>query len=54
MINEMNNETMQSFLCKSNMRRSGQPVEIAQAVLFLACSMSSFITGQVLRVDGGI
>lgn len=54
MINEMNDETMQRFLNNSNMKRCGQPHEIAQVVLFLASNMSSFITGQVLRADGGI
>jgi 3-oxoacyl-[acyl-carrier protein] reductase len=34
--------------------RYGQPIEIARAVEFLVTPDSSFITGQVLRVDGGI
>lgn len=33
--------------------RMGEPIEIARAVLFLACEESSFITGAVLPVDGG-
>jgi NAD(P)-dependent dehydrogenase (short-subunit alcohol dehydrogenase family) len=33
--------------------RMGTPDDIADAVLFLASAESSFITGQVLRVDGG-
>jgi 3-oxoacyl-[acyl-carrier protein] reductase len=34
--------------------RYGLPIEIAQAVEFLVTPDSSYITGQVLRVDGGI
>jgi 3-oxoacyl-[acyl-carrier protein] reductase len=34
--------------------RYGQPIEIARAVEFLISPDSSYITGQVLRVDGGI
>ena len=35
------------------MRRAGLPDEIAQAIVFLASEKASFITGQILSVDGG-
>jgi len=35
-------------------RRLGKPDDIAQAVLFLAGEGASYITGQVLKVDGGL
>jgi 3-oxoacyl-[acyl-carrier protein] reductase len=35
-------------------RRLGQPDDIANAVYFLASNESSYITGQVLKVDGGL
>ena len=35
------------------MERLGQPVEIARAMLFLACDDSSFCTGTMLIADGG-
>jgi 3-oxoacyl-[acyl-carrier protein] reductase len=36
------------------MRRLGRPDEVASAVRFLACREASYITGSVLKVDGGI
>jgi NAD(P)-dependent dehydrogenase (short-subunit alcohol dehydrogenase family) len=33
--------------------RIGQPVEVANAVLFLSSDMASFVTGETLMVDGG-
>lgn len=53
MIDRMSEEVLQKNLLQTNMKRLGQPNEVAEAVLFFASDMSSFITGQVLRVDGG-
>jgi 3-oxoacyl-[acyl-carrier protein] reductase len=39
---------------KVPMRRFGRPEEIAAAVRFLACPEASYITGSILKVDGGI
>lgn len=36
------------------MKRMGKPDEIAKVVLFLASNDASYITGQVISVDGGI
>jgi 3-oxoacyl-[acyl-carrier protein] reductase len=34
--------------------RLGQPLDIANAYLFLASDEASFISGNILRVDGGL
>jgi len=39
---------------RSVLGRTGKPIDVANAVLFLASDESSFITGQVLYVRGGI
>lgn len=50
----MRNETWNAFwLEMTPMKRVGQPVEIANAVLFLASDAASFATGTDLIVDGG-
>ncbi len=35
------------------LKRAGEPKEIAPAFVFLACSDSSYITGQVIHPNGG-
>jgi NAD(P)-dependent dehydrogenase (short-subunit alcohol dehydrogenase family) len=35
------------------MKRVGQPAEVAPAFLYLACDDSSYVTGQVIHVNGG-
>jgi 3-oxoacyl-[acyl-carrier protein] reductase len=34
--------------------RTGKPIDVANAVLFLVSDEASFITGQVLYVRGGV
>ncbi len=45
-INEINSKT--------SLKRVAKPEEIANAVLLLSSDLSSYITGQIIRVDGGM
>ena len=47
-------EAMDRLLMKADIKRKGMPDEVANAILYLASDMSSFVTGQTIRVDGGI
>ena len=38
----------------TSLKRIGKPKEIANVALFLSSSMSNYVTGQVIRVDGGM
>lgn len=44
----------EAIISKIPMSRIGQPSDIAHAALFLASDLSSYMTGQVLTVDGGM
>ncbi|MGD9570107.1 MAG: SDR family NAD(P)-dependent oxidoreductase [Sedimentibacter sp.] len=48
------NEVGAGLISGSPLKRAGKPEEIASVALFLASDDSSFIDGQVIRVDGGI
>jgi glucose 1-dehydrogenase len=45
--------TRQNLLQQTPMNSFGEPVDVANAALFLACEESKFMTGQTLYPDGG-
>lgn len=54
MGNKMDEKLLEDMLRKLVIKRKAKPEEIADAIVFFASDMSSFITGQVMRVDGGM
>ncbi len=54
MTEELGDEAKKSLEAKIPLGRMGNPEEIAAAVLFLAGESGSYITGQVLHVNGGM
>ncbi len=54
MTSALSDEVKQTIMAKIPLAKLGQPEDIAAAVAFLASSEASYITGQVLTVDGGM
>jgi NAD(P)-dependent dehydrogenase (short-subunit alcohol dehydrogenase family) len=54
MTDEEVRQTLPSFNAFHPLGRNGQPADVAQAILFLASTDASWITGTVLPVDGGV
>ncbi len=50
----LDEKTVQGWRDGISLKRGGQPEDVANACVFLASNMSSYITGQVLNVDGGM
>lgn len=53
-IEKMPEDQRKAAQSRIPMRRFGKPEEVAAAVRFLACAESGYITGSILKVDGGI
>ncbi len=53
-LSAMPEKIIEGMVAKTPLGRMGKPEDIANAYLFLASDEASFITGAVLRVDGGL
>ena len=47
-------ETRKSFVSLIPMKRGGEPEEVAKVALFLASDLSSYVSGQVIQVNGAM
>ena len=54
MTQAMTDTAKEAVLSQIPLKRAGTPKDIAEAVAFLASEKASYITGQVLSVDGGM
>ena len=54
MTEKLGEETIKKYYEAVPLKRGGTPEEVANTCVFLASDMSSYITGQVLNVDGGM
>jgi len=54
MLDDLKDEYINDIKPQIPLGRFGEPCEVAKVVLFLASQRSEYITGQILRVDGGL
>jgi len=54
MTEELGDETIKQYFEAIPLKRGGTPEEIANTCVFFGRDMSSYLTGQVLNVDGGM
>lgn len=53
-LQRLEGEEMERYAAKPLLKRLGEPRDIANAALFFASDESSYITGEILSVSGGI
>ncbi len=54
MTKALSEETLNQFVQLIPMRRGGEPEEVAKVALFLASDLSSYVSGQVIQVNGAM
>jgi len=54
MFYTMSEETIQKSIEAIGMKRLGKPEEVAKTILFLASDLSSYVTGEIIGVNGGL
>ena len=54
MISRLHGENREIEMEATPLRRFARPEDIADAAMFLLSDLSSYVTGQVIRVDGGV
>ncbi|XFA99094.1 SDR family NAD(P)-dependent oxidoreductase [Candidatus Izemoplasma sp. B36] len=54
MLKSMPENIVLETIEQTDIKRLGKPIDIANTVLFLGSDYSSYISGQVIRVDGGL
>jgi 3-oxoacyl-[acyl-carrier protein] reductase len=54
MTGELNESTVEEWKKAIPLKRGGDAEEVANVCLFLGSSLSSYVTGQVIQVDGGL
>ena len=54
MTHELPEKVIESVLANTPLQAMGEAEDVANTALFLASDMSKFVTGQVIRVDGGL
>jgi 3-oxoacyl-[acyl-carrier protein] reductase len=54
MFDQMDANARLKLIGSSALKRAAEPIEVANVALFLASDLSTFVNGQIIRVDGGI
>ena len=54
MTAELSEKVKEAMLTQIPLARMGQPEDVAEVVAFLASEQASYITGQVIHVNGGM